>query len=439
METIFALATPPGKSGVAIIRISGPQTQNILYSLGINKLPIERYAKLHKVYHPISQELIDKSLILYFKAPASFTGEDCAELHLHGGRAIIDHIYDALNSIEDVRLAQAGEFSLRAFNNGKIDLTEAEALADLIDAETKMQHKQALRQMSGELKNLYQSWRETIIKGLSLVEAYIDFPDEDIPEEITIELNNLVKTMIGSISNHLNDNNRGEKLRSGIYVTIIGAANVGKSSLLNLLAKRDVAIVSNIAGTTRDVIEVKLDLEGYPFIISDTAGLRKTSDEIETEGIKRALDSAKNADLKIAIFDNTEEILDQNTMELIDDNTIVLFNKIDLASYKHRDITKESIPISIINNLGIDLLLSKLKAFAYENFSPSSDPVITRSRHRKHLSLSIDALLRFNKNLPIELAAEELRIAASHLGKIMGRIDVEEILDQIFSSFCIGK
>ncbi len=438
MDTIFALATPPGKSGVAIIRISGPQTSSILYSLSINKLPIERYAKLHKVYHPISQELIDNALILYFKSPASFTGEDCAELHLHGGRAIIDHIYDALNSIKNVRLAEPGEFSLRAFKNGKMDLTEAEALIDLIDAETKMQHKQALRQMSGELKDLYNSWREEIIKGLSLVEAYIDFPDEDIPDEVTTQLNNLVKTMINSISIHLNDNNRGEKLRNGIYVTIIGATNVGKSSLLNLLAKRDVAIVSNIAGTTRDIIEVKLDLAGYPFVIADTAGIRETNDQIETEGIKRALDSARNADLKIAIFDASEKELDKNTLELIDDNSIVLFNKMDLSPNNNHSL-KNSIPISIKNNIGIDLLLEKLKSFAADNFSPSSDPVITRERHRKHLSLSIESLLRFNKELPIELAAEELRIAASHLGKIMGRIDVEEILDQIFSSFCIGK
>jgi tRNA modification GTPase len=438
MDTIFALATPPGKSGVAIIRISGPQTSSILYSLSINKLPIERYAKLHKVYHPISQELIDNALILYFKSPASFTGEDCAELHLHGGRAIIDHIYDALNSIENVRLAEPGEFSLRAFKNGKMDLTEAEALIDLIDAETKMQHKQALRQMSGELKDLYNSWREEIIKGLSLVEAYIDFPDEDIPDEVTTQLNNLVKTMINSISTHLDDNNRGEKLRNGIYVTIIGATNVGKSSLLNLLAKRDVAIVSNIAGTTRDIIEVKLDLAGYPFVIADTAGIRETNDQIETEGIKRALDSARNADLKIAIFDASEKELDKNTLELIDDNSIVLFNKMDLSPNNNHSL-KNSIPISIKNNIGIDLLLEKLKSFAADNFSPSSDPVITRERHRKHLLLSIESLLRFNKELPIELAAEELRIAASHLGKIMGRIDVEEILDQIFSSFCIGK
>jgi tRNA modification GTPase len=441
METIFALATPPGKSGIAVIRISGSKCDIVLHSLGISKLPLARYAKLHKLYHPISQELIDEALIIYFKAPASFTGEDSLELQLHGSRAVIAEIFDAFSHIKGLRMARAGEFSFRAFENGKMDLTQSEALIDLIDAETKMQHLQALRQMSGSLKNLYQQYRHDILKALSLVEAYIDFPDEDIPEDIKLNLKQLIDKTIIDICAHLNDKNRGEKLRHGIYVTIIGATNAGKSSLLNLLAKRDIAIVSDIAGTTRDVLEVKLDIAGYPFIVSDTAGIRATRNKIEQEGITRALASANQADLKIAIFDASQKKLHQATLDLIDENTIVLFNKIDLTSSYDLEIIKNIKPLGISVHLqnNIDLLLEHLRVFAQNNFSPASDPIITRARHRQHLMLTLEHLERFNLDMPIELAGEELRLSAEQLGKIMGKITVDEILGEIFSNFCIGK
>ncbi len=441
METIFALATPPGKSGIAVIRISGSKCNIVLHSLGISKLPLTRYAKLHKLYHPISQELIDEALVIYFKAPASFTGEDSLELQLHGSRAVIVEIFDALSHIQGVRMARAGEFSFRAFENGKMDLTQSEALIDLIDAETKMQHRQALRQMSGALKNLYQQWRNDILKALGLIEAYIDFPDEDIPPLTQLNLKQLIAKITEDIATHLNDKNRGEKLRHGIYVTIVGATNAGKSSLLNLLAKRDVAIVSDIAGTTRDLLEVKLDLAGYPFVISDTAGIRTTRNKIEQEGINRALRSATNADLKLAMFDASQKKLHQATLDLIDEQTIVLFNKIDLANNFTPPKLKnlKSLAISVHLQQNIDLLLEQLANFAQNNFSPSSDPMITRTRHRQHLIAALLHLERFSLEMPIELAAEELRFAAEQLGKIMGKITVDEILGEIFSNFCIGK
>jgi tRNA modification GTPase len=441
METIFALATPPGKSGIAVIRISGSKCNIVLHSLGISKLPLSRYAKLHKLYHPISQELIDEALVIYFKAPASFTGEDSLELQLHGSRAVIVEIFDALSHIQGVRMARAGEFSFRAFENGKMDLTQSEALIDLIDAETKMQHRQALRQMSGALKNLYQQWRNDILKALGLIEAYIDFPDEDIPPLTQLNLKQLIAKIIEDIATHLNDKNRGEKLRHGIYVTIVGATNAGKSSLLNLLAKRDVAIVSDIAGTTRDLLEIKLDLAGYPFVISDTAGIRTTRNKIEQEGINRALSSANNADLKLAMFDASQKKLHQATLDLIDEQTIILFNKIDLANNFTPPKLKnlKSIALSVHLQQNIDLLLEQLTNFAQNNFSPSSDPMITRTRHRQHLIAALLHLERFSLEMPIELAAEELRFAAEQLGKIMGKITVDEILGEIFSNFCIGK
>jgi tRNA modification GTPase len=442
MDTIFAPATPPGKSGVAVIRISGTNAKEALSALGLKKAPTPRQAKLARLYHPITKDIIDEALVIFFAGPNSFTGEDSVELHTHGSRAVITSVLEALSTLSNFRMAEPGEFSLRSFNNNKMDLTEVEGLADLIDAETSMQQKQALRQMGGELQSLYEYWRSTIIKSLSLVEAYIDFPDEDLPEHIVHELNEVVLDLKASLKKHLNDNRKGEKLREGLYVTIIGAPNVGKSSLLNLLAKRDVAIVSNIAGTTRDIIEVRLDIAGFPFTIADTAGLRESDCQIESEGIKRAIKSAENADLKIALFDaSLLPNLDQDTMKLIDDETIILINKIDqLSSSPLVAIDKSSpINISIKNNINIDLLILKLEQYAKDHIAPSSDPVITRIRHRSFLNMSLEALERFNLNHNIELAAEDLRLAANNLGYITGKINLDEILDEIFSQFCIGK
>jgi tRNA modification GTPase len=442
MDSIFAPATPAGKSGIAIIRISGPNASNCLTAFGINNLPEPRKVLLHRIYHPHTHELIDEALIIWFKGPNSFTGEDSVEFHTHGSRAVINSVLDALSTLDGFRLANPGEFALRSFNNNKMDLTQIEGLADLIESETLMQQRQALRQMSGELEKLYEEWRINIIKSLSLIEAYIDFPDEDLPSEIVSELQEFILKLKNSLQHHLNDNRRGEKLREGLYATIIGAPNVGKSSLLNLLAKRDVAIVSHIAGTTRDIIEVKLDIAGYPFTIADTAGLRNSIDEIEQQGIARALSNARLADLKIAMFDALSlPDLDLATIDLIDDNTIVLINKIDQVAITNFPTIKNILPItiSINDNQNIDLLLNKLEQFAKDNIAPTSDPAISRIRHRSFLQQVLAALERFDLNHPIELAAEDLRIAATNLGYITGKINLEEILDEIFSKFCIGK
>ncbi|MFV9876216.1 MAG: tRNA uridine-5-carboxymethylaminomethyl(34) synthesis GTPase MnmE [Rickettsiales endosymbiont of Dermacentor nuttalli] len=444
MNTIFALSTAPGKAGIAIIRISGREALSAVHYLGYIKKLLPRYATLAKLYNPFTKEPIDEALITYFPGPNSFTGEDIVELNVHGSRAVIKTILELLSRQPNMRSATPGEFSLRSFLNGKMDLTQVDGLRDLIDAETSLQQKQALQQMGGVLEKLYTHWRTQIIEALSLVESYIDFPDEELPESITNDLNNLITELIQNISAHLNDNHRGEKLRSGLYVTIIGAPNAGKSSLLNLLAKRDVAIVSHIAGTTRDVLEVQLDIAGYPMTIADTAGLRDSNDIIENEGINRARTCAEAADIKIALFDiNDLPKLDTLTLNLVDENTICILNKTDLWKGNLENLqsinSMRSVPISIKQNFGIKELLKLLETKASNILSLSADPVITHTRYREALYKCLYYLQHFNLNKPIELAAEDLRIAATELGKITGKVSVDEILDQVFSKFCIGK
>ncbi len=443
MDTIFALATAPIKSGVAIIRISGEAAANCASVVTKKSLPKPRLAQLSKFYNPANGELIDEGVILWFPAPASFTGEDVVELHTHGSLAVINEIFSVLSSIKGVRMAEPGEFSRRAFENNKMDLTEAEGLADLIDSETKAQAKQALLQKQGHLKILYEEWRSNIIKILAHVEAYIDFPDEEIPTDVVEQITGNVGNLIKSIETHLNDNRRGERLRSGLSVVILGAPNVGKSSLINCLARRDVAIVSDIAGTTRDIIEVHLDLKGYPVVLVDTAGIREKADLIEKEGIRRAIERSENADLKIVMFDAKDfPSVDIKTRKMIDSNSIVVINKVDegrkiaipkeLSDYK-------PISISVNEKSGIDNLLNCLENKAIKAMEVSSAPVITRQRHRALLQDSLLCLKSFDLNKDIELVAEDLHGAASAIGKITGHIGVEDILDVVFSSFCIGK
>jgi len=447
METIFATATAPLKSGVAVIRISGASAGEALDRLTNCKRPKPRYASLNKIYNPETKEQIDEALILWFEAPASFTGEDVAELHVHGGRAVVVELLTCLGNMKNLRIAEPGEFSRRAFLNGKMDLTQAEGLADLIDAETKMQAKLALRQKQGELGNLYEYWREEILVLLAYIEAYIDFPDEEIPADVIEKIENNVEVLSASITTHLADK-RGERLRDGLSIAIIGPPNAGKSSLLNSLAKRDVAIVSEHAGTTRDVIEVHLDLGGYPVNIADTAGIRENAGEIEAEGIRRARIRADSADLKILVFDAldlsgaSQEVLLKSFSSMIDENAIIVINKMDL-------IAVNKIPQSIMKlgpilasfeiGEGIEKILLKIKSFAEDNFDSSSGPLITRERHRQLLAEALQSLLSFSFSKPVELASEDLRLAATYIGKITGRINVEEVLDRIFSSFCIGK
>lgn len=328
-DTIFALASGHGRSGVAVFRISGDSAKQALATITKgNALPEPRVASLRTFHDPKSGELLDRGIAIFFPDPNSFTGEDVVELHTHGGRAVIEAVSSALASIKGVRLAEPGEFSRRAFENGKMDLSEAEAIADLVDAETSTQRRQALAQMSGALGKIYEDWHQRLMRILAYVEAFLDFPEEDLPEDKRAELHSQIQEIAAEIKAHLDDGRRGEILREGFSIAIVGAPNVGKSSLLNALAQRDVAIVSATAGTTRDVIETRLDIGGYPVVIADTAGLRESLDEIEQEGIRRAVSKARDADMKLAMFDAAEKP-DAATLALVDDNAIVVVNKID--------------------------------------------------------------------------------------------------------------
>jgi tRNA modification GTPase len=443
MQTIFALATAPIKSGVGIIRISGSNSLYILEKLTGQESIKPRVAHLKKIKTPTTAEVIDEAVVLYFSAPNSFTGEDVVELHIHGSRAIISELLEILSSFENTRLAEAGEFSKRAFENGKMDLTEAEGLADLIDAETKAQGRQAMRQKQGQLGTLYDNWRKELISILANIEAYIDFPDESIPDEIVSRIVGQVRGLKEEIGRHLKDDKRGEKLRSGINAVITGATNAGKSSLMNILAKRDVSIVSDIAGTTRDSIEVHLDLGGYPLTLIDTAGLRENAGFIETQGIKIALQKAADADINILLFDATSlPDIDNNTLKLANENSIIVINKIDsIDKLQIPEVLEKYFPISISakQQLGIDRLIKLLEEKTRSCLEISSDPVITRQRHRSLLLETNFYLDNFSLNDELEIASENLRQAAVSLGKITGHINIEEILDNIFSNFCIGK
>lgn len=442
MNNIFALATPNGKAGVAIIRVSGPNAYEAIEAFGC-RIPKPRYASLQYIYDTVNKQLIDQAIILLFSAPNSFTGENVVEFHTHGSRAVINSMLTILNKLAEFRLAEAGEFALRSFRNNKMDLTQIEGLADLIDAETASQQRQAIKQMSGELESLYNNWRAAIIEILSLIEAYVDFPDEDLPTNIINQLNSSIEQLILEIGNHLADNRRGEKLRDGLSFTIIGEPNAGKSSLLNLLAHKEVAIVSELAGTTRDLIEVRLDLDGFLVNITDTAGIRSSSDPIEQEGIKRAINSANNADFIILIIDATKPIEKFIKEELINEKTIIVINKIDLIdqldTFDDQIMNLKPSFISIKNNLGIAEFLTRLTNLVKAEINPSSNAPITRIRHRKHLQNVLNALQLFSLEKEIELSAEDLRVAATSLGYITGKIDLEEILDSIFGKFCIGK
>ena len=441
-DTIFALASAPGRSGVAVLRVSGSQSTTSLKAL--SPKPVEpRMATLRHLQDPVSRETIDKALVLYFANPASYTGEDLVEYHLHGGRAVVDSMLDYLKACEGHRMAEPGEFTRRAFENGKMDLTEAEAVADLIDAETQAQKTQALSQIGGALSELYEDWSDRLKKILAHMEADIEFPDEGMPEGIHPDLLPKIETLRKEIAAHLNDNRRGERLRDGVKIVIIGAPNAGKSSLLNLLAQRDAAIVSDMAGTTRDVIDVQLDLGGYPVILSDTAGLRPeqlghdAQDQVEGEGIRRALELADHADIKLLLFDASQEMPDMHTLNLLDDTGVIVVNKLD---DKHSDFTLDNgFGISVKNEDGIDQLIEGLMGRIQGLIGLQETPALTRERHRVALSDAKDNLDRsLGGQLP-ELVAEDLRLAIRAIGRITGRVDVEDLLDVVFNDFCIGK
>ena len=455
-RTIFALATAPAKSGVAVIRISGESALASLAMISGISQPIPRHVYYCAIRHPSSAAVIDKGLAIYFKAPHSFTGEDVVELHLHGSIAVIREVLDVLSGLDVMYMAEPGDFTRRAFINGKMDLLEAEGLADLINADTNAQKTQAMRQMQGEMSAFYAEIRGKTINCLALLEAYIDFPDEEIPESVLIKWRETIISLQNSINNALADGKRGERLRDGLSIVIVGAPNAGKSSLLNVLAGRDAAIVSHHAGTTRDVIEVHMDIAGYPVVLTDTAGLRESENEIEQEGIRRALARAGQADIKLALFDASElPDMDKNTKELLDENTIVIISKIDTVtphSLRGLELQAQSVlfpdpairrgdivEISTKTGQGIDQLLALIEEKVKDFFVSGSAPFITRSRHRL-LLLEAEMLLKAALiPKPLELSCEELRRAALAIGKITGKIQVDDVLDVIFKEFCIGK
>ena len=442
--TIFALSSGPGVSGLAVIRISGPDTKKVIKLLTDKDLPKPRTAILRKINKINTSDLIDEGLILWFPGPESYTGEDMAEIHVHGSKAVVDALHYSLSQIENCRLAEPGEFTKLAFQNGKINLLKAESIADLISSETEIQRQQAIKIMNGKSAEQFNFLREKLLKILSHVEAKIDFPDEDLPNNILDEIKISTDDVINKIKKILNDQKVGERIREGFKIAILGPTNAGKSSLMNHLSNRDVAIVSEIAGTTRDVIETHLNIDGYPVIISDTAGIRESKNEIEKKGIKLSLNRAEEADLKLVMVDAKNLNFTDVLKDLLDENAILVINKSDLLKKDiDSDIKKiNHVLISIKENENIDELILKIKNNLKNKFITSDDILITRERHRQHLQQSLDYLNNFNQKKEIEdfdKAAEDLRLATRHLGMIVGKVDVEEILGSIFNDFCIGK
>ncbi|MDB9728406.1 tRNA uridine-5-carboxymethylaminomethyl(34) synthesis GTPase MnmE [Candidatus Pelagibacter ubique] len=442
--TIYALSTGPGISGIAIVRVSGEDTKKIIKLITNAELPKPRVATLRKMNKINTSELIDEGIILWFPGPESYTGEDMAEFHIHGSKAVIDALHHSISKIANCRLAEAGEFTKLAFQNGKINLLKAESIADLISAETEIQRQQAIKIMNGNSADKFNELREKLLKILSHVEAKIDFPDEDLPEDILKNIKKISNEVILNIKKILDDQKVGERIREGFKIAIIGPTNAGKSSLLNHLSKRDAAIVSEIAGTTRDVIETHLNIDGYPVVVSDTAGIRDSKNEIEKKGIKLALDKAENADLKLIVIDAKNIDFKGVLKELMDQNAILVINKSDLLNEDLNSEIKnyEHVLISVKNNLNLEDLILKIKNKLKNKFVTSEDILITRARHREHLQQSLNYLKNFeekNEAEDFDKAAEDLRLATRHLGMIVGKVDVEEILGSIFNDFCIGK
>ncbi|XP_043946596.1 tRNA modification GTPase GTPBP3, mitochondrial [Protopterus annectens] len=473
-KTIFALSSGHGKCGVSVIRVSGPDSRTVLCSLTrLKQLPRARSAVLQKIFHPSSGEMLDRGLILWFPGPNSFTGEDCCEFHVHGGPAVVSGVLEAIGSLPDLSPSEAGEFTKRAFQNGKLDLTEVEGLGDLIHAETEAQRRQALQQMAGDLKQLYQGWSTRLTKSLAYIEAYIDFSEDDnIEEGVLDEADSIVKALQAELSAHLCDSRRGERLRSGIHIVIGGATNAGKSSLLNMISQKPAAIVSPIAGTTRDVVETALNIGGYPVLLSDTAGLRESEDPIEQEGMIRARSKLQEADIVVAVIDSREvsqdlsgicDFLQKYLKQVInvdcDENQpgrrrcfILVLNKTDLLEEEiqeglNRVICQQELPsvclLSCKTGQGFQEFLQMLQHRITQLCGDPlmGSPSLTQARHRLHLQNCEKALEQYHHYRAVDLvvAAEQLRLALQHLGRITGKVGAEEILNIIFRDFCIGK
>ncbi len=439
-DTIYAKATGMGASGVAIIRISGGKSLAVL-----QKLTQKDNFEPRKMYYQklIDEDgsILDDAMVVYFSQGQSYTGEESAELHIHGSYATVNALYNYLKQQDGLRIADAGEFTRRAFENGKMDLLEVEALADLIHAQTDFQRKQALSQLKGEPSKIYNAWREKLIQSLAWYEAHLDFSDEDIPEQLDEMVINNIDAMLAEIQRHLNDDRRGEVLRSGIKIAIVGAPNAGKSSLLNYLIGEDFAIVSDIAGTTRDVVEKVLDFRSFPIIISDTAGIHDASDSIEKIGIEKSYDTAYDADLLLVLFDG-EKSLDNHSLDLLNNTSekMVLITKKDSQNFVTKKIQDiNAIDISIYDEQSMHDFLNSLEDKLTKICSKGEDSIITKARHRQVLENITLCLSRFLAQNDAVLKAEDLRLAISNLSKLVGYIGVEELLDVIFSDFCIGK
>lgn len=443
--TIYALGTPtptrahPG--ALAVIRLSGPRAGDALEQLTRKPLPSPRRMVLRTILDPVSGEAIDKGLVVWFAAPDTETGEPMVELHLHGGRAVVGAALDAIAHLGFCRLAEPGEFTRRAFEHGKLDLTEAEGIADLVAAETAAQRRQALQQMDGALHRLYEDWRGKGLRALAHLEAAIDFPDEDLPEGLAGEVRVAIGELQAEIAAHLKDR-RGERLRDGLSIAIIGPPNAGKSSLLNLLARREAAIVSETAGTTRDVIEVHLDLGGWPVVLADTAGLRHSTDAIEQEGVRRARARAAAADLRVLVLDASGDW--QTEMQAIIAATenwnpardIVVVNKTDLAPVAEASV----VGLSTAGGAGLADLMTRLERSAEASMQDGAGaPPLTRTRHREALGECLASLERALAAPEVALAAEDVRMAMRAIGRITGIVRIDELLDVIFKDFCIGK
>ncbi|WP_035423205.1 tRNA uridine-5-carboxymethylaminomethyl(34) synthesis GTPase MnmE [Asticcacaulis benevestitus] len=440
-HTIFALASAQGRAGVSIIRLSGPQALWAAQQLTDKNLTprVATYAPL-----TYQNELIDEAVIIWFKAPHSFTGEDCVELHVHGSKAILDRLYIILLEL-GLKLAMPGEFSRRALEHGKLDLTQAEAIADLVDAESEAQRRQALTQLGGGLKAQYTSWRSDLIDLLARLEVYIDFPDEDLPTELADSILDRIRSLEHALDVAIADSHRGCQIREGYRIVILGEPNAGKSSLFNALLKAEAAIVTPIAGTTRDIIEAQLRIGPYSVLLYDTAGLRETDEAIEAEGIRRARAKAEEADLRIWVIDSTGPALPEDFR----DGDLMVFNKIDEAQDSERQavaalrVSRETsvFAVSVSMATGMTDLVATIEHIISEQLSAQTFPAATRQRHIERLTEARDqlAIARRSDLAVPELTAENVRSAVNSFDQLFGRYDVEGVLDVIFSSFCIGK
>ncbi len=443
-HTIYALATPQGRAGIAIIRLSGPKTKTTLQTLLNNKIPTPKKAALRKIHNPHNQEILDNALILWLPSPASFTGEDMAELHLHGSPSVIKGVMQALSHIKDLRAAEPGEFARRAFQNGKMDLTQTEALADLMEAETEAQRRQALRQMSGALGQIYEDWRGRLLTLLAKMEAGLEFPDEEDVAARSGAEKKEIRAIKREMKAHLEDGRKGERLREGLRIALVGPPNVGKSTLLNALVKRDAAIVTREAGTTTDIIEVSLNVGGYPLTLLDMAGLRDAVGVVEMEGVRRAEAAARDADARIFIFTREAFSEEKRFLDLAKDGDLWVWAKSDLGLASQRDGRdgddggRDFLVLSARTGDGLDLLWGRLEGLCRCLMGGVESVLMTRARHREALDEAVAALGRA-ESIGGELAVEDVRLAVRSLGRITGRVGVEEMLDRLFAEFCVGK